>query len=150
MFPKTSAYVKKVMMNKLNECIFWLKMMAYLKNIILFEIKSVLKTSKHFIKTFLAYFFIIFLQHFSNRPYSKSLILVLLWVLHAENLSSSLDFSNESLCIYAKLKTLCNKCSCFLTIFTPSKRKFYLTISDFKSSSLASLLLSLPFFSLWP
>ena len=41
MLPKTSAYVESMMV-KLNRCIFWLKMMTYWRNIIVFRIKSAL------------------------------------------------------------------------------------------------------------
>ena len=41
MLPITSAYVKS-MMDKLNGCIFWLKVKAYSESVILFWIKSVL------------------------------------------------------------------------------------------------------------
>ena len=41
MLPITSAYVKS-MMDKLNGCIFWLKVKAYSENVILFWIKPVL------------------------------------------------------------------------------------------------------------
>ena len=48
MLPKTSAYVK-VMMVELNACIFWLMMMTYWKNMILFGIKSELILDKNLI-----------------------------------------------------------------------------------------------------
>ena len=40
--------MKKVMMDKLNGCIFWLKMMTCYKNIILFGIKSSANIKKEF------------------------------------------------------------------------------------------------------
>ena len=42
-------HIWKVMMNKLNGCIFWLKTIFYRKNIILFGIKSPLILKKNFI-----------------------------------------------------------------------------------------------------
>ena len=41
MLPKTSAYLESMMVT-LNRCIFWLKMMPYWRNIIVFRIKSAL------------------------------------------------------------------------------------------------------------
>ena len=45
--PKTSAYISYYGQNKL--CIFWLKMMTYQKNIILFGIKAMLISKKNLI-----------------------------------------------------------------------------------------------------
>ena len=109
--------------------------------------------SNDFKKTFPTYFFMNFLQHFSNRPYPNvkiilayfdiiktiqnflplrvlDALLALLRVLPALNLSDSLDFSDESPCIYAKLRTPFLMNSVVSSQFpTSSKRKFNLTIN---------------------
>ena len=48
MLPKTRAYVKSYD-EKLNECIFWLKMISYWKNVIVFWINSELILKNNFI-----------------------------------------------------------------------------------------------------
>ena len=91
------------------------------------------------IKTFPTYFFTIFLQHHSNRPYpnvkmiltnfyiiktiwsSLSLrvldtLLTLLRVLLVINLFGCLDFFNKSPCLYVKLRIPFFHKGCFFTI----------------------------------
>ena len=98
--------------------------------------------SKDFIKTSAYFLFIFsqkFLQHFWNRPYPnvkivlayfciiKTILIIeprwvldafltLLRVLLALNLSRSLDFSNESPCLYPKSRILFFNKRCFFTI----------------------------------
>ena len=94
--------------------------------------------SKDFIKTFPTYFAQIYLQHFSNRPYSNVKIflaylyiieivwnslplqvfntfLALLRVLLALNFLSFLDCSNKSPCLYAVLRILFLNGRCFFS-----------------------------------
>ena len=49
MLPQTSFYVK-IMMMKLNGWVFWLKMVSYLKNIMMFGSKSALVFKKSLIE----------------------------------------------------------------------------------------------------
>ena len=108
-------------------------------------------TLKDFTKTFPAYFSRIYLQHFSNRSYFRIFLanfyiiktiwkslwlyvfdtfLTLLQVFLAANLSSCLDFSNESPCFHGKLRIPFFNERCFLQFLAPSKLKFNPTISQ--------------------
>ena len=94
-------------------------------------------TSKGLIKTFLTYFFTNFLQNIWNRPYPDVKIIPHLdtfirfsRVLLALDLSGSLDFSSEDLCLYAKLSIpFFNKCNFFQTLRS-RKLKVNLTINQ--------------------
>ena len=49
MLLETSAYVKSLWWDKLNECIFWLKIITYWKSITLFGKKSTSDVKKTFV-----------------------------------------------------------------------------------------------------
>ena len=85
------------------------------------------------IKIILAYFYIIEFNTYLNKPatFIFHTFLKLLRVLLAVNMLGSLDFSNESPCLYPKLRiTFFNKRSFSLKFFTSFKLRFNLIINQ--------------------